>query len=118
MARSGVRAQTACIRKGDAMNTAIKSIVTAAALAAATIGTVGTASAREYVPVQSWQQQRYAYGEDYGHAYGYGRYDRDGRGDACRVPRWDPQTRYMPGDIVRRHGEVFQATRGSARVWN
>jgi hypothetical protein len=96
--------------KGDAMNSSIKSIVTAAALAAATLGAVGTAQAREYAPVQSWQQQRYAYG-DY-------RYDRDGPRDVCRAPRWNPQERYMPGDTVRRHGDVYRATRYSARVWN
>lgn len=103
------------------MNTSIKSIVTAAALAAATLGAVGTANAREYVvqaPAQYeyGQQPRYAYGEHY--AYGYGRYDRDGRNEACRAPRWNPQTRYMPGDLVHRNGDVYQATRRSARVWN
>jgi hypothetical protein len=117
MARSAARAQTAFTLKGDAMNTAIKSIVTAAALAAATVGAVGTANARDYgenyapnghVPI--WQQGNYA--------YGYGRYDRDAPRDVCRAPRWNPQTRYMPGDVVHRKGEVYQATRRSERVWN
>jgi hypothetical protein len=105
--------------KGDAMNRSIKSIVTAAALGAATLGAVGTANAREYYapPVQSWQQQRYAYDDNR-----YDRFDHDGpramSRDVCRAPRWNPQERYMPGDTVRRHGEVYRATRYSARVWN
>jgi hypothetical protein len=37
---------------------------------------------------------------------------------ACRAPRWDPRVRYMPGQVVRRHGELWVARRISARVWN
>lgn len=34
------------------------------------------------------------------------------------APRWDPNARYMPGDVVRRHGELYIARRISAYVWN
>ena len=37
---------------------------------------------------------------------------------ACRAPRWNPHVRYMPGQVVRRHGELWMARRVSARVWN
>ena len=37
---------------------------------------------------------------------------------ACGAPRWDPSVRYMPGQVVWRHGELFVARRISARVWN
>lgn len=40
------------------------------------------------------------------------------RGDSCRAARWDPEERYMPGDAVWRHGQMYVATRLSARVWN
>jgi hypothetical protein len=47
------------------------------------------------------------------------RYSRGhGRHDACRAPRWDPHVRYMPGDVVRRHGGLWVAKGVSARVWN
>lgn len=104
------------------MNSSIKSLVMTAALAAATLGAVGTANAREYAPVGPWQPERgYVYsdrGDRYNHYDRYDRYDRDGWRDVCRAPRWDPRTRYMPGDTVRRKGDVYRATRLSARVWN
>jgi hypothetical protein len=101
------------------MNTSIKSIVTAAALAAATLGIAGVAHAgpyvpvQQYVPVQPWQAERgYNYDRD-------GRYhDRYAQHAACRAPRWNPQTRYMSGDTVRRNGELYQARRISDRVYN
>lgn len=68
------------------MNASIKSIVTAAVLAVAGLAAVGTASAREYAPVQNWQAPpRYAYDG--------GRYDRDRDDwrDACRAPRLGPE---------------------------
>ena len=39
-------------------------------------------------------------------------------GNDCRAPRWDPDVRYMPGQLVRRQGNLFVAKRVSARVWN
>ena len=42
----------------------------------------------------------------------------DGGGPDCRAPRWNPDVRYMPGQVVRRQGNLFVAKRVSARVWN
>lgn len=88
------------------MNVSIKSF-TAAAIAAATLGAAGMANAHEY-------------GQgDWGRYDRYERYaERHDWRDACDAGRWDPQVRYMPGDVVRRHGELFMARRISARVWN
>lgn len=36
----------------------------------------------------------------------------------CHAPRWNPHVRYMPGQVVRRHGDLWVARRISARVWN
>ena len=40
------------------------------------------------------------------------------RRDSCGAERWNRRERYMPGDAVWRHGQVYVATRLSARVWN
>ncbi len=42
----------------------------------------------------------------------------EGRRHLCGAQRWDPQVRYAPGEVVRRHGDVYVATRASAHVWN
>ena len=36
----------------------------------------------------------------------------------CDAPRWDPNRRYMPGEVVRRKGEVYVATETSRHVYN
>lgn len=51
------------------------------------------------------------------HVQGH-RHDGHGWDSACRAPRWNPHVRYMPGQVVRRHGELFVARGISARVWN
>jgi hypothetical protein len=38
--------------------------------------------------------------------------------DSCRAARWTHEARYMPGDVVWRHGRMYVATRLSAHVWN
>lgn len=38
--------------------------------------------------------------------------------DSCGAAHWTPRERYMPGDAVWRHGQMYVATRLSARVWN
>lgn len=68
----------------------------------------------------------------------YGDHDRDGianvydrdsprnqrewhgesRRHSCSAQRWDPQLRYAPGEVVRRHGGLYVARRASAHVWN
>jgi hypothetical protein len=119
MARSAMGAQTVLIVKGEAMNTSIKSIVTAAALLGATLGAVGTANAQAYVPAQPWQPEHGYYYDNSGRVHRVNPYpDRYAQHDACRAPRWNPQTRYMPGDTVWRNGELFQARRISQRVYN
>ena len=51
------------------------------------------------------------------HAYDGGhRYEREQA--SCGAPRWNGRTRYMPGDVVWRKGDLFVARRVSARVWN
>jgi hypothetical protein len=37
---------------------------------------------------------------------------------ACGAPRWHPQVRYMPGQVVWRKGSLWMARRVSARVYN
>lgn len=85
------------------MNASIKTLITAAAVAAAALSAAGSASAQEYA------------GGRYDQA---ARYDRHEWRNACAATRWNPRARYMPGDVVRRHGEVYMARRVSARVWN
>jgi non-ribosomal peptide synthetase component E (peptide arylation enzyme) len=36
----------------------------------------------------------------------------------CDAAKWDPNRRYMPGDAVRRKGEVYVATQVSRHVYN
>ena len=38
--------------------------------------------------------------------------------NTCGAPRWNPDVRYMPGQVVRRHGNLYIATDVSAAVWN
>jgi hypothetical protein len=37
---------------------------------------------------------------------------------SCGAPRWNPDRRYMPGQVVRRQGTLYVATGVSASVWN
>jgi hypothetical protein len=46
-----------------------------------------------------------------------GGYEQRGWG-RCGAPRWDPQERYMPGQVVWRHGALYMARGVSASVWN
>jgi hypothetical protein len=56
------------------------------------------------------------------YAYGEAGPDRDWyrehRSQDCRAARWDPNHRYMPGEMVRREGRVYMATDVSRRVYN
>ena len=58
-----------------------------------------------YVPVQE------AYEYEWRHEHRRHR-------ERCGAARWNPQVRYMPGDAVWRHGQLFMATRTSAYAWN
>ena len=68
-------------------------------------------------PNTGWYPQRsdiYAYGEAGPDHDWY----RQHRGQDCRAARWDPNHRYMPGEMVRREGRVYMATDVSRRVYN
>jgi hypothetical protein len=108
--------------KGIAVKTSYRSVISSAAVAIAALASVGSAAAGPH---------RDAHAHPWQHAPAvvnvpppaYAQYGGEGRwGDrsqqACRVQRWDPQVRYMPGEAVRRHGQLYVATRISGRVWN
>lgn len=63
-------------------------------------------------------QERYDRHYDRDHdRYAYER-DHDRNWRRCDAPRWDPNQRYLPGDAVRRKGEVYVATEVSRHVYN
>ena len=68
-------------------------------------------------PVQVPVHQVYQGHEGYESPRGY-RQQQNWGGSDCRAPRWDPDVRYMPGQLVRRQGNLYVARRASARVWN
>src|SRR4051812_38219267 len=93
------------------------------ALATAALAVASAASAQgvrveRYVYEQPrYEQPRvYAYGETGPEYYEPG-YHHNGPRD-CRAARWDPNTRYMPGQVVRRQGKLYAATDVSSRVYN
>lgn len=61
------------------------------------------------VPVYEHGPTRYVF-NDYG-------YDHE-RHRGCRAPEWDPNARYMPGQVVWREGKLWAATDVSAQVYN
>ncbi|MES3001416.1 MAG: hypothetical protein V4787_12055 [Pseudomonadota bacterium] len=102
------------------MNLSIRSLLITAAVAAGTLGAAMAANAAttvQFAPGQSVyvQQPGVAYGEPHGP-----RYERDERRDRdfCGAPRWNPQARYMPGNMVRHQGKLYVARRVSGRVYN
>lgn len=44
--------------------------------------------------------------------------DHDRNLRRCDVAKWDPNRRYMPGEAVRRKGELYVATEVSRHVYN
>lgn len=115
------------------MNRSMKQRIVTTALALGALGAAAAANAgdlhvsvRVQPPVQPVQvqpvqmpvHQVYQQGyEDYGSPRGY-RQQQNWGGSDCRAPRWNPDVRYMPGQMVRRHGNLYVARRVSARVWN
>jgi hypothetical protein len=90
------------------------------AIAAAAAGASMTASAdtRAYVavnPAPPVYVERH-YGPP-AYAYESREYDQHWQ-RSCDAPRWDPNHRYMPGESVRRKGEVYVATETSRHVYN
>jgi hypothetical protein len=69
-------------------------------------------------PVHLPVQQVHEGYEGYDSPRAYRQQERNRGGSDCRAPRWDPDERYMPGQLVRRQGNLFVARRVSARVWN
>ena len=69
-------------------------------------------------PVPVPVHQVYPGHEGYEAPRGYRQAQQNWGGSDCRAPRWNPDVRYMPGQVVRRHGDLYVARRVSARVWN
>jgi len=104
------------------MKSKLQNLIGGAAVALAFLGVAGAANAGQYREAQVY----------YGHAPQvvvpasppvYAQYEgqrqwREPQRDSCAAPRWDPQQRYMPGNTVRRHGELYTARRVSGQVWN
>ena len=111
------------------MNSSLRSLIAPAAVAFAALATTGVAAAHTNVngsvhlgvpqpvyvaparPVAVQPQVVYA-GE------WAGARSPVWSADSCGAGRWSPQARYMPGDAVWRHGQMYVATRLSAHVWN
>ena len=94
------------------------------ALAIAAAGLAASASAfadRAYVMVQpGYSAPEPVIVQRYGppvYAYDSREYDVH-RHYACDAARWDPNRRYMPGEVVRRKGEFYVATERSRHVYN
>ena len=118
------------------MNHSIRTLMTTAALSLGALGAASTANAAPdahiavrvtgyeqphvYVPARPYPgsapvtvyedgPRRYAYSDD----------RRDHRRDRrCGADRWNPNQRYMPGAVVWRNGELYQARRISGEVYN
>ncbi|HUR90318.1 MAG TPA: hypothetical protein VMZ74_14620 [Ramlibacter sp.] len=96
----------------------MKRVLCTLAIAAAAAGASMTASAdtRAYVTVTPAPVYERHSGPP---AYAYESHEYDHRHRrSCDAPRWDPNHRYMPGESVRRNGEVFVATETSRHVYN
>ena len=109
------------------MNRSMKHMIATSALAALVLGAAASAKAGDVhvsvgvtlphatpVPMQPVHMPVHEVYDDAPRGYRQAR-DWDA---GCRAPRWDPHVRYMPGQLVRRHGNLFVARRVSARVWN
>ena len=109
------------------MNRSMKHRIATTVLASVALGAAAAANAGDIhvsvrmqqpvqVPVHQVHQVYQGYdGYDSPRAY---RQQQNWGGSDCRAPRWDPDVRYMPGQMVRRQGNLFVAKRVSARVWN
>ena len=85
--------------------------------AAAALGASMSAQAQAYVTVQPAPQvyvERH-YGPP---LYAYDSREYDHVRHQCDAHRWDPNHRYLPGEVARRNGEVYVATEASRHVYN
>lgn len=71
-----------------------------------------------FVPVYSAPRVVVAQAPVYVQAPPQPQYVQAGDWNTCGAPRWDPDMRYMPGQVVRRRGNLYIATDLSASVWN
>jgi hypothetical protein len=90
-------------------------VLCALALAALAAGTSMSASAQVYERRYEGPYVEHRYGPPV-YAYDSGEYDHFRH--ECRAPRWDPNERYMPGQEVRRNGQLYVATEVSRHVYN
>ena len=111
------------------MNRSMKHRIATTVLAVGALGAAAAANAGDFhvaVRVQQPVQAQPVQMPVHQVYQGYGGYDsprayrqqQNWGGSDCRAPRWDPDVRYMPGQTVRRHGNLYVAKRVSARVWN
>ena len=92
-------------------------VLCALAIVAAAAGASMTASAQEraYVQVNPPIVLERHYGPP---VYAYESREYNPYWHRCDAARWDPNRRYMPGEAVRRKGEVYVATEASRHVYN
>jgi len=117
------------------MNRSIRTLMTTAALAIGALGAgVANAAPDVYVParpypgsapVTIYQERVYPQHapahvyDDRGRRYAYNDDRRaQRRAERCGAERWNPNERYMPGDVVWRNGELYRARGVSASAWN
>jgi hypothetical protein len=97
-----------------------RSTLTKFALAALTFGAIGAGTAANARPADGYvviDNGRPAYVQNDNWRHREARRDRDW--DAhCRAPAWNPNTRYAPGQVVWRDGELYRARRISGDVYN
>lgn len=115
------------------MNRSIRTFIATGALCAGAFGAAGVATAAPdvYVALHPYpgsapvyihpEAPRHVYNERrmYNDRYAYNDERRDHRrAERCGAERWNPNVRYAPGDVVWRHGELYQARRISNQVYN
>jgi len=109
------------------MNRSMKHRIATTVLALGALGAAAAANAGDIhvsvrmqrpVQVQPVPMPVHQVYEQYESPRGYRQQRQNWGGNDCRAPRWDPDVRYMPGQLVRRQGDLFVAKRVSARVWN
>jgi hypothetical protein len=94
----------------------MKRILCATAIAAALGASIPAQAATAYVQVQP--APVYVERHSGPPLYAYDSREYDHYRHRCEADRWDPNHRYMPGEVVRRKGEVYVATETSRHVFN
>jgi hypothetical protein len=101
---------------GETRTRSVRTWITRGTLAAAALAAAGSAMAQGIIV----QGPVYRHGQVMGGppVYAYDSREYDVHRHNCRAPAWNPNTRYLPGDAVRRNGDVYVARRISERVYN